>query len=70
MAKQKSIKNPKITLAECIDELNLINGNIYTLKQGTAQLIEAIDAGDMDHARAVLKVFDLKNVLKNLNPKD
>jgi hypothetical protein len=68
-SKQKAPEIPKLTLAECISELNLINGNLFTLKLGVQQLIEAVESGNMLHAKSVIDVFGLKQVLDNLNSK-
>lgn len=66
--KNKPTVLPKMLLAECIRELEAINGQVYSLKQGVSQLIEAVKSGDIRHCQIVIDTFDLETVLKNLSP--
>lgn len=70
MAKNNTIESPNITLAECIRQLEIINNNIFSLKQGTEHLMEAVESGNLDQAKSVIKVFKMKDVFKNLSPQD
>lgn len=70
--KKSTLTNiPTITLAECIKELELINGNVFQLKMGVKTLIEMIE-NDMsnDKLKEAVKVFNLSQILSNLEYKD
>ena len=68
MAKQKQLEKPTITLVGCIRQLELINENQFMLKNGLVELIEAVEKGNLGHARKVIEVFKMKQVLENLTP--
>lgn len=60
---------PDITISEAITQLTVINGNVFQLKQGTKQLIEMVESGNIEHAKKVIEIYHLKDILKNLDPK-
>lgn len=64
-------KVPSITLADCISELELINSNMFTLRQAIKTLIEMIE-NDMSNEKLkqVIKVYNITKILSNLEYKD
>jgi hypothetical protein len=68
MAKTKKPEIPSVGLYQIIEDLNLYNGLFYQLKNGTKNLIEAVESGNLDHAKQVVKIFKMKEVLDQLVP--
>lgn len=60
------LQAPSLQLQGCIDELNKINGNLFSLKLGVYNLIEAVEGGNITHAKIIIETFQLKQVLQNL----
>lgn len=63
------IEVPDITLADAIRQLQIINGNIFLLKQGTQTLIDIVETGNLENAKKVIEICRLKEVLAALEPK-
>ena len=70
MSKKTIEQKPTITIADCIRELSMINSNVFELKQGAKNLIEVVESGNLDHAKKVIEIFRMKQVLENLEHKD
>jgi hypothetical protein len=71
MSKGKSAEAaPTVQLPECIRQLQLINNNLYSLKVGTNELIEAVERGDLEIAKHIITRFQLRQILENLTTKD
>jgi hypothetical protein len=64
------IKAPAIQLPAIIEQLNIINVNLFSLKHGVKELIEAVEAGDLKMAARTIQVYDLKTLVENLTTKD
>jgi hypothetical protein len=68
MANKKEIK---VQLPQIIDELNLINGQLFQLKQGAAQLVEAVEKGaPIEHMKQIIEIFKIKETIESLQIKD
>jgi D-arabinose 1-dehydrogenase-like Zn-dependent alcohol dehydrogenase len=59
---------PKISLAEVLSELYAINGQVFSLKEGTKNLIKMVEDGNIENAKQVIKIYDMHQLLENLNP--
>lgn len=70
MAKKTIQKIPSITLSDCIRELEIINDNVFTLKQTAFHLVNMIE-GETSNAdlKKVIEVYNLREILCNLNIK-
>lgn len=72
MSKAKAnngIEVSDIILADAIRQLQIINGNVFLLKQGTSTLIDIIETGNLENAKKVIEICRLKEVLAALEPK-
>ncbi len=61
---------PRFQLAECVRELEIINGNLFGLKLGVAELIKSVQEGNVEHAKQVIRIYQLEAILDNLTTKD
>lgn len=64
------IKAPTIQLPSIIQQLSVININLFSLKHGVKELIEAVESGDLKMATRAIQIYDLKTLIENLTPKD
>lgn len=73
MATHKTIshlKAPTVQLAECLRQLEVVNENLFALKLGTLNLIEAVEGGDLKTAKWIIESANLKRIIDNLTTKE
>lgn len=72
MAKSRILQNnvPDFQIPECIRQLQAIHNNVFLLKVGVAELIEAVEKDELDLAKHIIKRFELKHIIENLTTKE
>ena len=63
-------KVPTIQLPEMIRQAEAINENVFALKLGTTNLIEAVESGDLKTAKWIIESANLKQIIENLTTKE
>lgn len=61
---------PAFQIPECMRQLQMIHNNVFSLKVGATELIEAVEKGELELANHIIKRFELKKIIDNLTTKD